>query len=80
MSNELEIELDGQGIRNLLKSDEIENELKSHAKRIIKSCSGNYEITEYEGPSRKRVSIITHDAETFHRNLKDNELLMNLRG
>lgn len=79
MSN-IKIELNGQGIRELLKSEEIKAELSNQAERIMSNCSGNYETEEYIGAKRRSISIVTKDADTFHKNLKNNELLMALHG
>ena len=67
-------------VGNLLKSDEVMAELNAQADAIIGRCSGNYEKSEYVGKTRANVAIMTTDEETFHSNLKNNELLKALGG
>lgn len=75
------VRLVGKEISNqLLKSEEVKNLLKEKAEEIVARCSGTYEISEHTGAKKSNVSIITKDADTYHRNLKDNELLKALGG
>jgi len=64
----------------LLKSSEVMAELNAQADAIIGRCAGNYEKSEYVGKTRANVAITTTDEETFHSNLKSNELLKALGG
>lgn len=73
------IELFSSGIQELMKSDEVIEELQKHADEIVSKCSGNYETSQYVGKSRANVSIYTTDKDTFFRNLHNNELLKALR-
>lgn len=79
MSNAV-VTLNYSEVGNLLKSDEVMAELNAQADAIIGRCSGNYEKSEYVGKTRANVAIMTTDEETFHSNLKNNELLKALGG
>lgn len=71
--------LNKQGVEELLKSAEMQKLLQEQADEIVSRCNGNYETNTYVGKTRANASIITHDSATYHRNLKDNELLRALR-
>ncbi len=72
--------LNSAEIGNLLRSNEVMQELNAQADAIINRTSGNYEKSEYVGRTRANVSIMTSDKDTYYRNLQDNELLKALRG
>lgn len=73
------IVLNSKGITDLLKSQEIQTFLQEKAQDIVSRCSGAYETDVYVGKNRANSSIITRDAATFRKNLKDNELLRALK-
>lgn len=78
MSN-VKVELNDQGVKELLKSSEIVDYMNQLAGEIIGRCSGAYETDNYNGKSRANVSIKTADSATYHRNIKNNELLKALK-
>lgn len=73
--SKIKIVLDRKGIKELMQSKEVQDELLKEANEIVKSCEGNYETNVYAGKNRSNASIITRDSKTFFKNLKDNELL-----
>lgn len=73
------IEINSTGITSLLKSQEIQTFLQEKAQDIASRCAGAYETDIYVGKTRANSSIITRDAATFRKNLKDNELLRALK-
>lgn len=77
--NNIEIVLNKSGFMELLKSQEIQDELLSRANEIANRCDGIYDTNVYVGKTRANASIITHDWKTYYRNLKDNELLKALK-
>lgn len=79
----LEIELDEEGVGELLKSAEVMEFLEKQADKIIKRASkdsgSNYEKSVYpNGRTRGNVSIYTADKNTYFRNLHNNEILQAL--
>ena len=78
--SEVKVYLNSAEVGNLLKSNEVMQELNAQADVIINRTSGNYEKSEYVGRTRANVSIMTSDKDTYYRNLQDNELLKALRG
>lgn len=77
--SKVEISLNSQGLIELMKSEEIQGELAKHAQEIVSRCGGVYDTDIYIGKTRANASIVTHDSATYHRNLKDNELLKALQ-
>lgn len=80
MSSSVEVSLNRSEVGKLLKSNEVMSELDKQADAIISRCGGNYTKSEYVGKTRANVAIITNDSETYHNNLKNNELLKALGG
>lgn len=77
--NNFEIQLNIPGLIELRNSDEVTGFLSKKADEIIGKCSGNYEKSEYHGPSRANVSIFTTDEKTRFKNMQDNELIKALK-
>lgn len=71
--------LNSSGFTELMKSQEVQYYLQQKATDIVNRCGGVYETDIYVGKSRANASIVTHDSATYHRNLKNNELLKALR-
>lgn len=78
MSN-VKVILNKDGVIELMKSPEMQALLQERANEIVSRCGGLYETDVYVGKTRANSSIVTHDSATYHRNLKDNELLKALR-
>lgn len=77
--SDVNIVLSKDGIRELLRSEEVQGMLQERANEIVRRCGGVYDTDVYVGKNRANSSIVTHDSATYHRNLKDNELLKALR-
>lgn len=76
---DVKIELNSDGIRELLKSGEVAGFLEEKANEIVGRTSGNYNKSTYSGKGRVNVSIYTEDEKTYYKNLRNNELLKVLR-
>lgn len=80
MSNNVKIVLNRDAISSqLLSSPEIEALMEQKAREITSRCDGSYNIGSYKGKRRSNISISSADAETYHKNLNNNELLKALR-
>lgn len=78
--DKVEIILNPEGVRELLKSDEVSEFLQKKADEIVKKCQeGNYDTNKFIGRNRANVSIATHDEKTFYHNLDNNEILKALK-
>lgn len=78
--DKVRIELNQEGIRELLKSDEVSEFLQKKADAIIKKCpKGNYDTKRFIGTKKGTVLITTHDEKTFYRNMNNNEIIKALK-
>ncbi len=78
--DKVRIELNEEGIRELLKSDEVLEFLQKKADTIIKKCpKGKYDTKRFIGKKKDNMLITTHDEKTFFRNLNNNEILKALK-
>lgn len=73
------VNLDSAGVRQLLKSDEVQEYLHEVANGIKGRCSGDYKVDSRTGKYRTITRIKTNNEKTFRKNLKENELLKSLR-
>lgn len=74
MSN-LKIELNSQGISNLLKSEEMKSVLSEHARQIASRCGDGYATDVVVGKTRANASVIAQTAEAVRDNYKNNTVL-----
>lgn len=74
MSN-VRIELNSEGIKEVLKSAEVMAECRSYAEQIAASVGNGYEVNEYTGATRVNVSVRTVDDAAAKDNLENNTLL-----
>lgn len=78
-SKKTRIELNRQGVRNLLKSDRMMEICYAHAKDIQKRAGDGYEISKYVGINRVNVSVSAETFEARKDNAENNTLLRSLR-
>lgn len=76
----LRIELNSDGVRELLRSPEIMAACREQADRALGSLGDGYEVDEYTGPNRVNVQISAVSAEAKRENLENNTILMALGG
>ncbi len=69
------IELDHDGMRALLQSEEIQSVLEQVAQSRLSGVSGNFETEVEVLPTRAVARIKPADAKTYYSNLKHNTLL-----
>ena len=69
------IVLHDDGIQELLKSDGVMAELKTHARTVQSSAGDGYAISEHIGKTRGNVSVYASTAEAYKDNLQNNTLL-----
>lgn len=73
--SKIKLVLNREGVRELLKSQEMQNICKEYAEEIANRSDGDYEVTTYVGVNRCAASVITADRETMRKNLDGNALL-----
>lgn len=77
MAGSVRIEMNPAGIRELLKSPEVQNDLGSRADRIGAAAGGepDYEVEVIVGATRARASIRTASFEAMRAEANDRTLL-----
>jgi hypothetical protein len=77
MAGSVRIEINSAGIRELLKSPEVQNELGARADRIAAAAGGepDYEVEVIVGATRARASVRTTSFEAIRAEAKDRTLL-----
>lgn len=75
-----EIILNTEGVRELLKSDEIHDECVRLANEIQSRAGEHYDISERHYPNRNGVIVYPADAQGRRDNLKNNTLLKAMKG
>ena len=75
------IELNKDGIKELLTSDEVVNMLKGYADSARSKLGDGYEVSPYtKSKTRANVSIKTATTEAYRDNLENNSLLKAVSG
>lgn len=78
--NGFRIELNREGVRELLRSGEMAEICKSHADRIAARAGSGYEVTTHTGRNRVNASVHAATDEAYRDNLKNNTLLKAVSG
>lgn len=78
--SKFKFELNKEGVGELLKSEEMQEVLKSYAKQVARNAGPGFEPTTYVGKTRANVSVrveaVTEQAE--QDNYENNTLLRSL--
>ena len=75
MSGKFHIELNSDGVKELLKSPEMAAICKEHAKAIANRAGNGYGISTRTGVTRVNASVMPETAEAARDNMKNNTLL-----
>ena len=74
--SKVQIKLNSDGIRELLKSAEVMNECRSHAAEMASNLgTDDYEVSEYVGTTRVNVSVRATSQKAIQDNLDNNTML-----
>lgn len=73
------IELNREGVRELLQSAEMMQICQSHAQAIANRAGNGYAVTTYTGRTRVNASVAVVTEEAMRDNLKNNTLLKAVR-
>lgn len=79
MSNKIKVELNSEGVRQLLKSQEIKSMCAQKASEIVLRCGSGFGTDTYVGSNRVNAMVFAETAEAKKRNSRDNTLLKALR-
>lgn len=73
--NKVKVVLDEAGIRQLLRSSELQEVCMEHARAIQQRAGSNYESEERSYPERKGAAVYPSNANGYYDNLNNNTLL-----
>ena len=71
----VDFELNHEGVRELLRSEEMKSVLSDIGNTALSSLGEGYELTEREGKNRANVQIAAETFEARHDNSKNNSIL-----
>lgn len=71
----IKVKLNGAGVRELLKSPEMQTVLETKATQIVQSAGSGYEIDRYTGVNRVNVGIYPATKAARSDNYRNNTLL-----
>lgn len=76
----VQIELNDEGVRELLKSPEIKSICKDLANGIASRAGDGYQVSTYTGRTRVNASVIAATNAAKRDNMKNNTLLKAVKG
>lgn len=71
----IEIELNSEGIRELLKSNEMKEICEQYAKKTVNELGDGYEMSVMVGKNRVNASVGAVSEKAIKENLKNNTIL-----
>lgn len=74
------IELNSDGVRELLKSQEIRDVCAEFASKAVSRLGEGYSSTIYTGKNRVNASVYAESVEAKRENLENNTILKAIRG
>lgn len=79
MAERFVFELDSDGVKDLLKSPEMEKVIRDHVERVRSACGSEYESSVQLGKNRVQGRVETATEHAFFSNMNNNTLLKGLR-
>ena len=76
----VKVELNSEGVRELLKSPEMKAYCEQLARGIAGRAGDGYQVTTYTGRTRVNASVIAATSEAKRDNMKNNTLLKAVKG
>lgn len=73
--SDIKIELDSDGIKELLRSDEVRELCHSYARKAVEQLGEGYESDSFKGKGRPNASVIAVTGEAIAENEKSNTVL-----
>lgn len=78
--SEVKVVLNGNGIRELLKSEEVMDICRNHANKALGKLGDGYEVTTMTGVNRVNASICARSRKAKKENSENNTIMKALRG
>lgn len=76
----IEIELDREGVRELLRSEEMKEICKEYADKALSQLGDGYEVTTYTGTNRVNASVHATTYKARKDNMENNTILKAVTG
>lgn len=80
MANKVKIQLNRQGVQEMMKSAEMMSICRDLANDALGRLGNGYEVTTYDGKTRVNASIIAKTYQAKKENSENNSILKALRG
>ncbi len=80
MANKVDFKLNKEGVKQLMRSQEMMNVCKSYADKSIASLGQGYEVSTYVGENRVNAEVGAISYRARKENLQNNTILKSLRG
>lgn len=80
MANKVKFELNRDGVRQLMQSDEMMAVVRSYADKALSSLGADYEVTTMTGKTRVNAEVKAVTYKAKKDNLENNTILKSLRG
>lgn len=77
--SKLKVQLNGAGVRNILKSDGVQSMLKERASAVKKRCGNGYDQDIHVGKNRANAMIWADTYQAKRDNKRNNTLLKAVR-
>ena len=77
--NSLKVKLNSSGVREMLKSAEMQSLLAERAQAVVNRLGDGYAADPYLGKNSAKVSIHPETAKAFRETYKENSILKALR-
>lgn len=78
--NKVKVVLNREGVRELLKSEEMMAVCSEHASQIMERCGAGYEMDAYVGKNRVNAMVTASSYQAKADNMKNNTLLKAVKG
>lgn len=79
MAKKITVKLNTAGVRELLKSQEMQNICAEHALAIMQRCGSGYEMDTYVGQNRVNAQVMASTYQAKADCMRNNTLLKALR-
>lgn len=79
MSGKIRIQLNSAGVREMLRSTQMQSIVSEHAEEIAKRCGDGYGVSAYRGKNRVNASVGAETAEAAAENMRNNTILKAVR-
>ncbi len=77
--SKVEIELNSEGVRDLLRSEEMQAECKKRANEAVGKLGPGYKVSTHVGKNRANASIYAESYQARQDNMENNSILKSLR-